>query len=342
MQNQQKPTSSDLPITILGAGSWGTALASQISRSQHAVRLWGRDDFVLEMAKTRCNVTYLPDLVLSDLIEITPDFAAAVADVQDILIAVPSHAFRSVLLQLHQLRPTGIRIAWATKGLDPDHNQLLHEVVEEIYGPKTSMAVIAGPSFAKEVAAGLPTAITVTSNDLAFSEALNNRLHSHHFRIYLQTDFIGVQICGAVKNCLAVAAGISDGLGYGSNARSALITRGLHEMTRLGLAMGGQQETFMGLAGLGDLVLTCTDNQSRNRRFGFALGQGVEIEEAHRSIGQVVEGKTNAFKVMELAEKYKVEMPITAQVCQVLQGKITPYQSVENLFAREQKHETMF
>ncbi len=327
------------PITILGAGSWGTALASHIGRIGHPVRLWGRDDYVKDMVKTRCNRAYLPDLILPETVEIVPDFKEAVADVQDILVVVPSHAFRSVLKDLHAIRPTGVRIAWATKGVDPEHNQLLHEVVQEIYGENISMAIIAGPSFAKEVAADLPTAVTLTSNDNDFSQALTKRLHSHYFRVYTQSDFIGVQICGAVKNCLAVATGISDGLGYGANARSALITRGLSELIRLGTAMGGQLETFIGLAGVGDLILTCTDNQSRNRRFGYALGKGETIENAERGVGQVVEGKTNAFIVQALAKKHLVEMPITDQVCDVLHSKITAFEAVEKLFAREQKKE---
>lgn len=327
------------PLTILGAGSWGTALASHIGRIGHPVRLWGRDDYVKDMVKSRCNQAYLPDLILPETVEILPNFSEAVSDVKDFLIVVPSHAFRSVLNDLHAIRPTGIRIAWATKGVDPTHNQLLHEVVQEIYSENIAMAVIAGPSFAKEVAANLPTAVTVTSNDHDFSQALNKRLHSHYFRVYAQSDFIGVQIAGAVKNCLAVATGISDGLGYGANARSALITRGLSELMRLGIAMGGQPETFMGLAGVGDLILTCTDNQSRNRRFGYALGKGETQEDAERGVGQVVEGKTNAFIVQALAKKYQVEMPITDQVCDVLTGKTTPFESVEKLFAREQKKE---
>jgi glycerol-3-phosphate dehydrogenase (NAD(P)+) len=325
------------PITILGAGSWGTALACLIARNGYPVRFWGRDAAVKEMITSRRNTAYLPDVLIPDTVEIHTDFAASVRDVQDILIVVPSIAFRGILNDLYQIQPNA-RIAWATKGIDTQNNQLLHEVVAQVYG-KIPMAIVAGPSFAKEVAAGLPTAITVTSNNAAFSQDLTTRLHRHHFRVYTQTDLIGVQICGAVKNCLAVATGISDGLGYGATARSALITRGLLEMTRLGLAMGGQQETFMGLAGVGDLVLTCTDNQSRNRRFGLAVGEGVSIDEAERRIGQVVEGKLNAFNVQALAKQYHVDMPITDQVCAVLSGTATPRESVDRLFAREQKDE---
>lgn len=325
-------------ITVLGAGSWGTALAAHMGRNGVKVKLWGRDDYVKDMITSRRNTYYLPDLTIPDNVEIVTDFKQAVQGVQDILIAVPSHAFRSLLTDLYLIRPD-VRIAWATKGIDPQNNQLLDEVVREIYGNRVALAIIAGPSFAKEVAANLPTAITLTSNDSSFCQALSMRLHARHFRVYLQSDFIGVQISAAVKNCLAVATGISDGLGYGSNARAALITRGLSELTRLGLAMGGHQETFMGLAGMGDLILTCTDDQSRNRRFGYSLGKGLSVSDAERKVGQVVEGKTNAFNVLALSEKYHVEMPITAQVCDVLRGKTTPFESVEKLFARDPKPE---
>jgi glycerol-3-phosphate dehydrogenase (NAD(P)+) len=212
-------------------------------------------------------------------------------------------------------------------------------VVLEIYKKKPSLAVLAGPSFAKEVALGLPTAVTLTSDSPDFAKDLAGRFHGRYFRVYTQQDLVGVQICGAVKNCLAIAAGISDGLGYGANARSAIITRGLAEMTRLGLSMGGLQNTFMGLAGVGDLVLTCTDEQSRNRRFGYALGKGNNIEQAEKSIGQVVEGKLNAFNVSRLAKSYQVEMPIVEEVCAVLEGKVSPLLSVERLFARDPRSE---
>ncbi len=325
-------------IAILGAGSWGTALAIVLARNGQSVRLWGRDELV-SIQSSRYNQRYLPGIYLPDLIEIAPDFSKAIEGVRDVLIAVPSEAFRSIIQTLHSLRPDHIRISWATKGLDDQKNQLLHEVVLETYSKTIPLAVLAGPSFAKEVAAGLPTAITLTSNDPAFANDLAACFHHRHFRVYKQDDLIGVQIAGAVKNCLAIATGISDGLGFGANARAALITRGLAEMTRLGLAMGGKQETFMGLAGVGDLVLTCTDDQSRNRRFGYAMGQGKKIEEAEQAIGQVVEGKRTAFKVLALAKHYSVAMPIIEQVCAVLQGRISSRESVEYLFSREPRHE---
>lgn len=328
------------PITIIGSGSWGSALAIALARNEQAVLLWGRDDNLALMQSSRYNERYLPGIYLPKLIKIVPDFQTAIADVKDILIVVPSHAFRSVIQRLYQYRPHNIRIAWATKGLDTEKNQLLHEVVGEIYQEVPPLAILAGPSFAKEVALGLPTAVTLTSNDKAFAKDLTARFHGPYFRVYTQDDLIGVQVCGAVKNCLAVATGISDGLGYGANARSALITRGLAEMTRLGLALGGKKETFMGLAGVGDLVLTCTDDQSRNRRFGCAIGKGQNIDDAEKSIGQVVEGKLNAFLVLALAHQYRVEMPIIEQVCAVLSGEISPFESVERLFAREQRPES--
>lgn len=325
-------------ICIIGAGSWGTALAILIARNGHKVRLWGRDDYMEEMSSSRVNQSYLPSIRLPDLIEVHANFESALEDIQNILVAVPSHAFEETIKRIHQIKPNGIRLAWATKGL-ADNNQFLHQVVWQIYGNTLPIAVVAGPSFAKEVALGLPTAITITCNDSEFEHCLVAQMHGKHFRVYQQTDFIGVQICGAVKNPLAVATGISDGLGYGTNARTALLTRGLAEMKRLGLAMGALPDTFMGLAGVGDLVLTCTDNQSRNRRYGFAVGQGLSLAEAEKSIGQVVEGKLNAFKVKALAHQFQIEMPIIEQVCAVLDSKITPYESVEQLFARHPKHE---
>jgi glycerol-3-phosphate dehydrogenase (NAD(P)+) len=333
-------TTRPLPISVLGAGSWGTALAILLARNSQNVRLWGRGDYVGEMAKTHCNQCYLPDVVLPQSLQILTDIQEAMHDVRDVLIAVPSHAFRQMMIQVAQYASKNIRIAWATKGLDPETHHLLHEVVVEIFG-HLPMAILAGPSFAKEVAKGLPTAITLASNDEGFSHDLLQRLHSHSFRVYTQADLIGVQVCGAVKNVLAVATGISDGLNLGANARAALITRGLAEMVRLGKAMGGESETFMGLAGLGDLVLTCTDDQSRNRRFGFAVGRGADIEQAERSIGQVVESRRNAFEVLALAKQLQVDMPITEQVCCVLQQKINPNEAVRALLEREQKPERL-
>lgn len=330
---------NESPIAVLGAGSWGTALAILLARNGQTIRLWGRGDYVQKMVTSRHNTRYLPDAYLPPQVQVFTDFRAALDGVQDVLITVPSHAFRLIVKELHQNFPENIRIAWATKGIDPDTNQLLSHVVFELYQREIPIGVLAGPSFAKEVAMGLPTAVTLASNDPSFAQAIISKFHGPTFRVYTQSDLIGVQICGAVKNGLAVATGISDGLGLGANARAALITRGLAEMARLGTAMGGQHETFMGLAGLGDLVLTCTDNQSRNRRFGIGIGKGLPMDSVEQNIGQVVEGRQNSLMVLALAKKYHIEMPIIEHVCQVLQGVITPTEAVEKLLAREQKQE---
>lgn len=326
------------PIAVIGSGSWGTALAILLARNGQETRLWGKDN-LQDMAKTRENRQYLPGVQLPKNILVTEDIAVALENVTDVFINVPSHAFRSVLTMMREKLSPEARIAWGTKGIDPESDTLLHEVVLQILARPVAMAVISGPSFAKEVAIGLPTAVVLASNDAIFAQDMINRLHSNQFRVYTQNDMIGVQICGAVKNGLAVGTGISDGLSLGANARAALITRGLSEMARLGLAMGANRETFMGLAGLGDLVLTCTDEQSRNRRFGFAIGKGVDIETAQRNIGQIVEGRQNAIKVFELAQRLEIDMPIIEQVCRVLRQEVSPAKAVETLLSREQRHE---
>jgi len=326
-------------ITVIGAGSWGTALAMLLARNGIATRLWGRDEKAMsEMQSTRCNKKYLPDQIFPENLQLTSDLTKALEGSTDILIAVPSHVFRNMLIDIKSIT-SSINIVWATKGLDPESNQLLHAVVQDIFGDVKQSAVLSGPSFAKEVAMGLPTAVTIASHSDAYAKHLIQLFHNEFFRVYQTDDLIGVQLCGAVKNVLAIAAGMSDGLGYGANARCALITRGLAEITRLGLALGAKQETFMGLAGMGDLVLTCTDDQSRNRRFGLALGQGADIESAEKAIGQVVEGKHNAKQVAALAEANNIDMPITIEVNKILQHQITPKQAVHELLARVPKVE---
>ena len=255
------------------------------------------------------------------------------------MIVVPSHAFRSVLTAVKPLLREDARILWATKGLESGSGKLLHEVTGEVLGEAIPMAVVSGPTFAREVAEGLPTAVTVASSDAQFAEDIAERLHSKAFRAYTNEDVAGVEVGGAVKNVLAIAAGIADGLGYGANARTALITRGLAEIMRLGEVLGGHRETFMGLAGLGDLVLTCTDNQSRNRRLGLALGKGESMEEALAHIDQVVEGVQTAREVHDLALSQGVDMPITEQVFNVLYEGTTPKQAVQALLGRDQKAE---
>jgi glycerol-3-phosphate dehydrogenase (NAD(P)+) len=257
-----------------------------------------------------------------------------------VIVAVPSHAYRGCLLAARDLLPPECPLVWATKGLEHGSGRFLHEVTEEILGSNNPQAIISGPSFAREVAAGLPTAITVASADGDFATRLARQLHGDGLRAYSSTDVIGVEVGGAVKNVLAIAAGISDGLGYGANSRSALITRGLAEVVRLGVAVGGLQETFMGLAGLGDLVLTCTDDQSRNRRFGLAIGSGAALDKARDDIGQVVEGAATAREIMRLAGSLEVDMPICEQVDRVVHHGLAPRRAVDALLAREPRAES--
>ena len=327
-------------VAVIGAGSWGTALAILLARNGVGVKLWGHEpEHVRRLAAERRNQEFLPGIDLPSLVEPVSELAAALEAADDVLVAVPSHAFGAVLEQLAPLlRPTQ-RLAWASKGLETRSGKLLDEVAREVLGDARPLAVLSGPTFAGEVARGLPTAVTVASHDGVFATEFAALLHNESFRAYTSDDVVGVQLGGAIKNVLAIAAGISDGLGLGANARAALITRGLAEIFRLGLRLGGQQETFMGLAGLGDLVLTCTDDQSRNRRFGLALARGADPEQAKAQIGQVVEGALAAAVVMQLAAEQGVEMPITEQVLDVLNRRRSPREAVQALFAREQKPE---
>lgn len=332
--------SASSKIAILGAGSWGTALALHLARLGQEVNLWTYDaDHAKQMQEERINNRYLPRHAFPDSLHPISLLKDAIADVTDILVAVPSVGFRNTLLLLKPLLQPTHRIVWATKGMDMETGQLLHEVAKEILGNQYPLAVLAGPSFASEVAAGLPTAIVIASKNEAFAQELAQRFNSNVMRVYYSSDTTGVEIGGVLKNVLAIACGISDGMGFGVNARSALITRGLAEMIRLGTALGAEQDTLIGLTGVGDLVLTCTDNQSRNRRFGLALGKGKKPDEAEREIGQVVEGKRNAEIVLQLAARHHVEMPIAETVWAILQGKISPLDAMRLLFAREPKRE---
>ncbi|WP_448547355.1 NAD(P)H-dependent glycerol-3-phosphate dehydrogenase [Thalassotalea fusca] len=328
-------------ISVIGAGSYGSALAICLARNGNVVKLWGRDaTHVQLMADSRCNEKYLPGCAFPDSLILEPDLAKCVSSSCNVLVVVPSHAFGDMLAQLKPHLRKDARVAWATKGLDPQSGRLLQDVAREILGDDISLAVLSGPTFAREMAAGLPTAISLSSLDDTFVAELSDLLHCEKaFRVYSNNDFIGVQLGGAVKNVIAIGAGIADGIGFGANARTALITRGLAEMTRLGAALNAQPQTFMGMAGLGDLVLTCTDNQSRNRRFGLALGKGVEVKEAMDEIGQVVEGYRNTKEVYMLAQRVGVEMPIVEQVYQVLyQGKAAKLAAYD-LLSRERKFE---
>ncbi|MCG7532675.1 NAD(P)H-dependent glycerol-3-phosphate dehydrogenase [Psychrobium sp. MM17-31] len=311
-------------IAVLGAGSYGSALAICLARNGNKTLMWAHNpQHVAQLAKDGSNEKYLPGAAFPPSLTMSDDLAAVVAATKTILVVVPSFAFVDMLKQLKPLLTPEHRLAWATKGLEADTGRLLQDVAREILGDDIPLAVLSGPTFAKEMAAGLPTAISLASCESDFAEHLAQLLHNEkNFRVYQNTDFTGIQLGGAVKNVIAIGAGMSDGLGFGANARIALVTRGLAELCRVGQAVGAEQATFMGMAGLGDLVLTCTDNQSRNRRFGLALGKGVGIEQAIEEIGQVVEGYRNTKEVYLLAQRLGVEMPITEQIYQVLyEGK---------------------
>ena len=331
----------DTQVTVLGAGSYGTALALCFARNGTPVCLWGRDAEQIDaMAQQRENKRYLPGIPLPENLTVTSDLAAAVTDARNIVVVVPSGGFAQVLHDIKPLMPADARVAWATKGLEPDTGRLLFEVAEEILGAGHALAVLSGPTFAMEMAKGLPTAISMSSTDENFVQELSDLLHCDRtFRVYTNDDFIGVQLGGVVKNVIAIGAGMADGIGFGANARTALITRGLAELTRLGLELGAKPETFTGMAGLGDLILTCTDNQSRNRRFGLALGQGKSVEQAMQDIGQAIEGYRNTKEVVLLARRHGVEMPICEQIYDVLYGDTTPQQAAINLLSRARKSE---
>jgi len=325
-------------IAVLGAGSWGTALAVELA-SRYPVMLWGHTQAEVDaMRNDRENRHFLPGVAFPKHLQVTLDLSEAIDGCTEVLIVVPSHAFASVVRQLGQLKPDLDSLAWATKGFDPASNALLSDVAAQQF-PESDLAVVSGPTFAREFATGMPTAITVAANTTSHARRVAKYLRSDTVRPYTSDDLAGVQVGGACKNVMAIAAGISDGLGFGANARAALITRGLHEITLLGTALGGKIETFMGLTGLGDLTLTCTDDQSRNRRMGLALAKGLTIEEAKAQIGQEVEGINTAREVRAKAQELDVEMPITEQTYQVLFGGLSPQKAVQNLLSRETRSE---
>jgi len=327
-------------ICVLGAGSWGTALAILLAQQNKTCLLWAHNvEHCQRLQNERCNQRYLPDINFPDSLLVEADLKQCMAHCETILIAVPSHAFRQTLKTLAPHIQPGHKIAWASKGLEAESHKLLSQIHTEELGSTISFAVVSGPTFAKEVANGLPTAITIASNDDTFSQQLADRLHTDTFRAYTSRDVIGVQVGGAVKNVLAIAAGIADGLGFGANTRAALITRGLAEMSRLGHQLNAEPATFMGLAGLGDLVLTCTDDQSRNRRFGKALAAGSSTEEAFAEIQQVVEGALTAKVIHEFSAKLNVDMPICEQVYRIIYENLPAKQAVTDLLLRSQKAE---
>lgn len=332
---------SDYTFSVLGSGSWGTALAILLCNNFNSVKLWGRSA-AESLAQARCNQRYLPEVGFPENLQIEATLSRLVNPQLNFLVAVPSHAFHATLLLLRQAieqsgkRPSEATIIWGTKGFDPQNGDLLSDVVLQVFPQIKAFGSISGPSFAGETAQGLPTALTLAA---AYPQALADCFRTPTTRVYYSTDLIGVQAGGAVKNVMAIATGISDGLGYGANARAALITRGLAELKRLGMALGGVAETFNGLTGVGDLILTCTDNQSRNRRFGLGIGAGQSRQQVIANIGQEIEGIQTAREVFRKAQSLNVEMPITDQVYQVLYHDRSPAAAVANLLQRKPRAE---
>jgi glycerol-3-phosphate dehydrogenase (NAD(P)+) len=327
-------------IAVLGAGSWGTALAMQLARAGSNPVLWDWDAAHMEaMRLTGRNDKFLPGHPLPQSLVLEPDLERAVRAADEILIVVPSHAFVSVIGQIQPWLKPGQGVTWACKGLEPGTGQFLHEPARRLFGESRPLAVVTGPSFAVEVAAGLPTAVTVAGTDPEYCARIARLLHAGNFRAYTSDDIIGAELGGSLKNVLAVATGIADGMGLGDNARAALITRGLAEMMRLGSVLGAREQTLTGLTGMGDLVLTCTGNLSRNRRLGLALGAGKSLDQALAEIGQVVEGVKTAAEVRRLAKRHGVEMPIAEQVYRIIHEGADPSQCLRELLSREQKPE---
>jgi len=329
----------DTDFFVAGAGSWGTALAVLLARNGCKVGLWERaEDRRAILTAQRVNQRYLPDVPFPAKLFLAQTLAQSSA-AHHILIVVPSTGFRETVVSLAPYLSAEAAICWGTKGLEQNSLLLPHQIIAQELGVSRLAAVISGPSFAGEIAQGLPAAVTISAQQMQYAEQLSALLRNEYLRVYPGTDMIGTQIGAAAKNVIAIAAGIADGLGFGANARAALVTRGLHEIMRLGVTLGGKTETFMGLAGLGDLMLTCTDNQSRNHRFGLALGQGASVQQALLEVGQVVEGYHTAQQIVTLAHQHHVEMPISQQVLAVVQETMTPLEAVKYLLARDPKPE---
>lgn len=331
-------------IAVLGAGAWGTALAMNISE-RHLVNLWARNaGHVSGMRKARANPLYLGDFQFNDQLQVQDDLATAISGADLILSVVPTAGFRGILQDLKALG-CNLPIIWAHKGLEPQSAKLPYEVaLEELGDPKQTgqhWGGLSGPSFAAELVRGLPTAVTLAATDEAFSNEAALLIHGANLRVYHSTDVIGVSVGGALKNVMAIAAGISDGMGFGNNARAALITRGLAEITRFGVALGASTETFMGLAGVGDLILTCTGQYSRNREVGLQLASGKSLADILQGLGHVAEGVNTAREVMRRAETIGVDMPITYEVNQALSSGKSAKDAVNDLLGREQKPEAI-
>ncbi|MDR0776120.1 MAG: NAD(P)-dependent glycerol-3-phosphate dehydrogenase [Azonexus sp.] len=327
-----------MKLTVLGAGAWGTALAIAFA-GKHRVTLWSREaDVVADLREYRENRRFLPDYQLPAGVAIATDFAAAVAEAELLLIATPIAGLRPTVETLRELG-CKLPLLWVCKGFEAGSGKLPHQVVGDVLGRDAVFGALSGPSFAEEVAAGQPTAITLAANNSEFARVAARQLHGAHLRIYANDDLVGVEVGGAVKNVLAIATGTCDGLGLGLNSRAALMTRGLAEIARLGVALGGQRETFMGLAGMGDLILTCTGDLSRNRRVGLALAQDKSLPQILDELGHVAEGVYTAREVDRLARELGVDMPISAAVAAVLDGRLGAAEAVAQLMARDPKEE---
>lgn len=335
-------TGSPDHIAVLGAGSWGSALAMQLARSGRKCVLWGRSREQIDaMRLSGSNEKFLPGIPFPPHVTLTHSLGEAVSTADEVLVAVPSHAFTEILKILATKLAPGQGLSWACKGLEPGSGRFLHQAAQAVMGSERPLAVVTGPSFAVEVARGLPTAVTVAGTEPAYCKRMAQVLHGGNFRAYTSDDIVGAELGGAVKNVLAIATGISDGMALGNNARAALITRGLAEMMRLGRAMGAREQTLIGLAGMGDLVLTSTGDLSRNRRLGLALGAGQAVDRAVADIGQVVEGISTSVELRKMAQRHAVEMPISEQIHGVIHLGWNPRQCLRDLLAREQKPELL-
>ena len=327
-------------FSVYGAGSWGTALAIQLARNSINTQLWGhRPEQLLLYNKARKNIDYLPNTDFPEALSCHNNIEQLTKHSEYQLIVVPSHGFRQLLKQLKPFLNSNHKLLWATKGLELDSGKLLHQLVEETLPQIKNYGLVSGPTFAAEVAQGLPTAMTVAANSESLAETTATAFQSESYRVYTSDDIIGVELGGAIKNVLAIAAGIADGLGFGANARTAIITRGFAEIIRLGQAMGAKSETLMGLSGIGDLILTCTDDQSRNRQLGLALGSGKSLSQAIQDIGQAVEGAKTSQSIKQLAQRANIEMPICFAVHQILYEGLSPQAAVESLISRRTKSE---
>ena len=327
-----------MKIAVLGAGAWGSALAIALSE-KHRLILWARDRaLVSAIAAARFNARYLPEVPIPDRVVVTAELTVALAQPDLVIVATPTASLREVLENARAIAFDG-PIVWACKGFEQTSAKLSHEIAAEVLGSRAACGVLSGPSFALEVARGLPTALTLAARDAGFAKRVARELHQPTLRVYYSTDLAGVEISGAVKNVLAIAAGICDGLGLGMNARAALITRGLAELARLGTALGGRAETFMGLAGAGDLILTCTGELSRNRRVGILLAKGESLESALEQLGHVAEGVFSARAVESLAAEKGVDMPITRAVCAVLFHGAAAADAARQLLSRDPREE---